>query len=192
MTDRYDVNDEQLAAARREVEQMLEGSGVSLSDRELWEEPVDLDFDVAAAHAAPRLRRARRWSVVAGIAAVLGFVVLLAAVILLREPGPDWEVALIPTAEAPSASAVVAGWNQPGGTRLRLDVSGLEPAPDGYVYELWFTNQDRHISAGTFTRADDLEMWVGVRRGDFPRVWITLEPLDADPGPALTVLDVES
>lgn len=186
------VSDDQLAAARLEIENLLEGSGVSLSDRELWEEPVDLDLEVPVTPAVLSSRRRSPWLIRTGIAAVIGLVVLVAVLVTGREPGPEWEVALIPTEEAPTASAVVAGWSQPGGTRLRLDVRGLDPAPDGHIYELWFSNKDRHISAGTFSQADDLEMWVGVQRSDFPRVWITLEPLDADPGPALTVLDVES
>jgi hypothetical protein len=109
-----------------------------------------------------------------------------------REPAAVWSVDLAATDAAPAATATVLGWNGDAGTRLSVSVDGLEPAPEGFVYELWFSNKDRHISAGTFAEATELEMLVGIRRGDFPRIWITLEPLDADPGPGLTVLDTEA
>ncbi len=105
---------------------------------------------------------------------------------------PGWEVALEPTDLAPAASASVSGWNTDSGTRLAIEASGLDPAPAGFVYELWFSAEDQHVSAGTFAAVDDVTAWVGVRRGDFPRVWITLEALDGDPGPSRsTVLDTK-
>jgi hypothetical protein len=77
------------------------------------------------------------------------------------------------------ASGTVAGWNTESGTRMVLDIEGLDPAPPGFVYELWLSAGPRHISAGTFVEAgNDLELWAGVSRRDYPRVWVTLEPLD--------------
>lgn len=107
-----------------------------------------------------------------------------------REPAADWEVALPATAEAPGAVGVVSGWNEAGGTRVALDIEGLPTAPDGYVYEFWFTNGPIHISAGTFKAPENVELWVGVTRADFPRLWITLEPIDDDESPSgVNVMD---
>jgi len=73
-----------------------------------------------------------------------------------------------------------------------LEVWGLDPADDGSYYELWLTAPDgRHVSAGTFRDSGRFEVVAGVRRSDFPRIWVTLEPADDDPGPtSRTVLDL--
>ncbi len=123
------------------------------------------------------------------VAAAVVAVVAVGAIVATRQAAPDWEVALAGTDAAPGASAIARGWNEPSGTRMELDVSGLDPAPDGFVYELWLSEGPIHVSAGTFRSAEDVQLWVGVRRSDYPRVWITLEPIDDDPGPARNILD---
>jgi hypothetical protein len=75
---------------------------------------------------------------------------------------------------------------------MLLTVDGLERAPDGYVYEFWLSQGPLHISAGTFTASGEIELWSGVPRAAFPRLWVTLEPLDEDESPSgQTVLDTE-
>lgn len=158
-----------------------------LDDDGFWEPPPsDLEQRVVtliggAPEAAVRTPRRSRWwgrsTAWLGVAAVVVVVVAWAG---LRSPAADWEVTIPGTAEAPLASGVVQGWNEPGGTRLSLDIDGLPPAPSGYVYEFWFTSGPEHISAGTFSAAGTVDLWVGVRRADYPRLWITLEPLDGD------------
>lgn len=118
----------------------------------------------------------------AGVAAAA--IVVAVAWIGLRGPSPDWELAIPGTQDAPLATGVIQGWNETGGTRVVLDVQGLPAAPEGSVYELWFSKDELHISAGTFTEAGEVALWVGVSRGDFPRLWITLEPLDDDESPS--------
>jgi len=108
----------------------------------------------------------------------------------LQAPAPDWEVAVPGTELAPGASAVAKGWIGESGTRLVVAVEGLEPAPDGFVYEFWLSKGRLHNSAGTFTAGGELELRSGVSRAEFPRLWVTLEPLDEDEGPTThTVLD---
>jgi hypothetical protein len=119
--------------------------------------------------------------VASGAAAALVVAVAWAG---LQGQDPDWEVALPGTSEAPLAAGVVQGWNEPGGTRLVLDIEGLPPAPEGSVYEFWFSAGELHISAGTFKAPNEVELWVGVSRSEFPRLWITLEPLDDDESPS--------
>lgn len=92
---------------------------------------------------------------------------------------------------APQASARVSGWNMDYGTKMMIEVAGLDPTgPDAY-YEIWLTAPDgRHVSAGTFRMSGRFEVMAGVRRSEFPRIWITLEPADDDPAPnPQTVLD---
>lgn len=190
MTDQFD--DAQLEEARARLERLLAEDGVALSDPELWENPTEFESSLERIVPPAGTGGGRRWWLAGGIAAALGVVVLVAVAVLTADRGPDWEVTLSPTELAPQASARVLGWNTDGGTRLYVELDGLDPAPEGFVYEMWFTKDDRHISAGTFTGGDGVELSVGVRRGDFPRLWITLEPLDADPGPFETVLDTEA
>src|SRR5690606_28193477 len=104
---------------------------------------------------------------------------------------PDWAMDLEAMPAAPGASARVRGWNMDHGTRMVFEVDGLDPTgPDAY-YEIWLTAPDgRHVSAGTFRMSGRFEVMAGVRRSDFPRIWITRERADDDPGPfSETVFD---
>jgi hypothetical protein len=66
-----------------------------------------------------------------------------------------------------------------------LDIRGIEDAPSGSYYEIWMTAPDgRHISAGTFSGSGRVTAFAGVRRADYPRIWITLETADDDLGPS--------
>ncbi len=177
--------------ACRAEQRHLAGAAEQLIDPDVWVEPrpnlVEEVVVAVGAAGSPLSRRLIRW-----VAAAAAVIVVAAAGFAYRAltPGPDWTVALQPTERAPGAAASVRGWNTESGTRLAIEASGLDPAPEGFVYELWFSFEDRHVSAGTFAAVDDVSGWVGVRRGDFPRVWITLEALDSDAGPSrTTVLD---
>jgi hypothetical protein len=186
-------SDDDVAAARDTVERLLAGSGVDLSDPSLWEPAADLEAEVMASALAKNdmaaARTRGRW-LLAAAAAVVAVVAIGAIVYGAIRSTPDWSVTLAATDLAPDATASIEGWNETSGTRVRLDIDGLPPAPDGFFYELWFSEGPRHISAGTFRAADGVEMWTAVRRSDFPRLWITLEPIDDDESPSPnTVLD---
>jgi Anti-sigma-K factor rskA len=121
-------------------------------------------------------RRSWGWLGWAAVAAVIVGV----SIPVIRSNAPDWEVTLAGTGPSPQATATVAGWATDSGTRMRIDAEDLPPAPEGWVYELWLSRGDVHLSAGSFTAADGVDLWTGVSRRDFPRVWVTLEPVDAD------------
>lgn len=188
------IEDADLSAARDAAAARLAGAGLSLDEAALWVEPSgDLEDSIMAAIAdepiarvVPLRRRPLRWLVPA--AAVAAAAVAFAVV---ARPAPaDWTVALGPAESFPAASATVSGWNEPSGTRVQVDIDGLDAAPDGFVYELWFSNGDVHISAGTFhSTGSDVTLWAGVDRRQFPRVWITLEAIDEDESPGTNVLD---
>jgi hypothetical protein len=167
-----------------------------IADPDTWEEPsADLgDRVVAAVMSEATLHRRggpRRRPVLAAAAAAAFVLVGFVAVVLVFGEDPDWTVEIAGTPLAPDAGGTVLGWNAESGTRMILELTGLDPAPPGEIYELWLSEGSRHVSAGTFVEAgDDLELWAGVTRRDYPRIWITLEPLDDDPGPSShTVLD---
>jgi len=70
------------------------------------------------------------------------------------------------------------------------DIAGLDLAPAGSFHEFWLSSGPVHISAGTFHTGGQIELWSGVARSDYPRLWVTLEPIDDDESPSpVTVLD---
>lgn len=167
-----------------------EALGRRLRDPLLWEDPpaglVDSILEEATG-AAYQPTPARPWWLV-GVAAALVVVVLGVGALLNR---PDWTVELAGGEAAPLARGVVSGWVSDGETRMVFEMENLEDAPDGSFYEVWLTSPDgRHVSAGTFRYPGRVEVVAGVRRSEFPRIWITLEPADDDTAPhPATVLD---
>ena len=165
-----------------------EALGGHLRNPLLWEEPgPELEDRVLAAlgsETAVSARHGWRWL---GIAASIA-VILIA--VLSVSGRPDWKVELEAGPMGPEATAAVLGWNERTGTRMVLDVGGLPELEAGF-YEIWMTAPDgAHVSAGSFTASGRVEVSVGVRRADFPRIWVTIEPADGDPLPTpKTVLD---
>ena len=171
----------------------LDAARAGLSDPAIWEEPSPqlAGRIVGLIGAEPSEGVASTWRRRLGWLAVAAAVVIVAAVgvvNLLR--APDWVVEMPGTSLQPTAQATVAGWNTDAGTRLQLEISGLGDAPAGHVYELWLSQEGDHVSAGTFRSGGEVELWVGVSRRDYPRLWVTLEEIGPYAGPSsATVLD---
>ncbi len=139
------------------------------------ESGVDLDDNVV-----PLRRRSRQWIIV-GIAAVAVFFAALGfAVGQLDSPSSDdFEIAMAGTDLAPTATATAAIKATGLGLRIRLDISGLEPAPNGSYYQAWIRNADGGaVTAGTFhMRGGDgeIELWTGVLMDEYPIITVTLQ-----------------
>jgi hypothetical protein len=93
------------------------------------------------------------------------------------------EVALAGVGQAPAASAVAQIEARENGSWIKLDVTGLDPAPAGFVYEAWLVRDEprTRITAGTFHMRGgdgDLILWSGVLLDDFPTVTVTLESVE--------------
>jgi len=173
-----------------------------LGSDSLWAEPPEgLEDSIVAAitgarPAGPETRGMSgggRWSsrsLTAIFGSAAAVIILLVGVfaVVSRTPAPDWEAAMVGTDVAPLATGVVAGWNTDAGTRVLLEAADLGPAPDGFVYQLWFSKGSKALSAGTFVDPSHVELNVGAARKDYPDVWIALHPTTAgggDAGPAL-------
>ena len=160
-----------------------------LGEPAVWETPASelrshvVSAVVSAAHPTRTSRwSGGRWWMAGGAAALVIAVVATSLVVINRRAdGADWELALYTKAVTPGAVVEVQGWNTDTGTHLRVDVDGLPPAGPHEYYAIWMTSVDgQHVPAGTFTESGRIEAWSGVRRSDFPRIWITLEPDDGD------------
>ena len=183
----------------RAVRRPLEAMDAGLRDPLLWVEPapalegVVVDV-ITSGSGAPR--SGRRRGLVAALAGAAAVTIALVGAgglwLVLHSPGPDWEVTLEGSHWGAANVATVSGWRTASGTRVVIAGDGLDEAPPGFAYELWFSRGGTHVSAGTFTTLDEpVEMTVGVARRDYPRLWVTLEPIDADPSPSSSVvLDV--
>jgi hypothetical protein len=72
-----------------------------------------------------------------------------------------------------------AGW------WIRLDVTGLPPAPHGSYYQGWVWSDDGEgVSIGTFHLRGEpmpIVLWSGVPLADYPSIWVTLESEDDGP-----------
>lgn len=153
------------------------------------QEPAAPAAPAAAADAAGTPPRRRWWMMVAAV--IVAFLVGM-GVMTARMNRPDWEVAMPGTELAPDAMATVQGWRVNEGTRLVMTVEGLDPAPPGHHYEFWLSNEEEHISAGTFVAGNRVEMTSAVGRRNYPRLWVTIEAADGDSSPSwVTVLDTK-
>lgn len=188
--DRETPSDEMLDAARSRVESMLGEHGLSLDDPGLWLQPErGLSGQMLSEAEAPAVaakQRLPRWAPLLAIAAVV--VAVLGVTWFAVRDQPDWSVDLGPTEAYPAAAATIDGWNVGTGTRMLLTMEGVEPAPEGFFYEMWMSEGPVHISAGTFTETDAIELRAAVPRRDYPRLWVTLEPIDDDESPTRVVV----
>jgi hypothetical protein len=65
------------------------------------------------------------------------------------------------------------------GFEIKLDISGLPPAPAGSYYQGWLRNKDRDaVTIGTFhgrEGTDDIILWSGVDIADYPTLTVTIQ-----------------
>lgn len=175
------------AASHRDA--LRDGATWEIPPERLQEQVVSLIAGASSVGFSGSRRRHLRSLAIA--AALLLATVAVAGVI--RNSPPDWEISMPGTDLAPAATSTVSGWNTAAGTRMVLQIDGLGTAPPGHVYELWLSRGPIHVSAGTFTDEGSIELTTGVARAEFPRLWVTIEPLDRDQSPSgRTVLDTGS
>lgn len=133
----------------------------------------------AAAPQRPRRSVHHRWWLAA--AATLIAVLAVGVVVLLpdRDGGDDVALAIEGTELAPGARADATVDVLSAGVAIRLDVSGLAPAPPGTYYQGWVRSEaGEMVSIGTFhLRGGDgrVTLWSGVPIDDYPTLTVTLQ-----------------
>ena len=165
-----------------------------LSTDATWAEPPPQVADgllaALAVEAAPmpavNEQRSGRWALVlAGAGSLVAIAALvLGSVSVIQDEG-DNVVAMSGTElEAAALGEAAFGPNE-AGWWIRLDVTGLPPAPEGSYYEGWVWSDDGEgVSIGTFhLRGEDMPivLWSGVPLADYPSIWVTLESEDDGP-----------
>ena len=82
------------------------------------------------------------------------------------------------------------GWNEFQRHQAAFPDRGLDEAPAGSIYECGSAHRPFTYRRGSFTSSGKIDMWTGISRRDYPRVWITLELIDEDESPSgHTVMD---
>lgn len=190
--DEHEGDEEQVAEPSAAVARLL-------ADESLWSDPPeDLEESIVNAIRAERVaqpapdatapgsaagrvgrRVHRRWWQAA--AAALVAVVAAGVLVLLPDGETEDQVALgiDGTELAPGASAAAVVDELANGVAIRLEIVGLEPAPDGAYYQGWVRSEDGElVSIGTFhQRGGDgpVTLWSGVPLADYPTLTVTLQ-----------------
>jgi hypothetical protein len=149
------------------------------------------EAEPAPVRAAPRRARRRAGGgsalTLIAVAAALALIVVVAAGALRGISDRSGEQALAlkpPTGAAPPLAPDATGDaridERGDGTRIRLDVRGLPPAPPGSYYEAWMRKSPQvGVSAGTFHLREGghetIELWSGVSPADYPLFTITIQ-----------------
>ncbi len=183
---------------------VLDALGPSLRDRAVWSEPpASLGDSIVAAIAAERVtspappatadldvqRRRRRPGRWLGAVATAALALAIGAGLLLTREGdeqPGDQLAITGTDLAPDASATAVVDDTGAGVAIRLDLRGLEPAPEGQYYQGWLRNAEGElVSIGTFHMRDGdatITLWAGVEVKDYPTLTVTLQTEDEGTG----------
>jgi hypothetical protein len=202
-TDRIDDPDEDRAIAA-----FLDAVAPTLRDEAVWAEPpAGLADSIIATIAAERsvaprppvvampsaqprtsarTRRSRTtWWV--GAAAAAAVAALAVGVVTTRGDGESdvEQFAIGGTELAPAASATAELTDLPNGVAIALDISDLEPAPEGHYYQGWVRSDDGEtVTIGTFhMRGGDgtVTLWSGVDVAEYPTLTVTLQEEGAGP-----------
>ena len=127
-----------------------------------------------------------RWALVlAGAGGLVAIAALVLGSMNVIQDDGDNVVAMSGTElEAAALGEAAFGPNE-AGWWIRLDVTGLPPAPEGSYYEGWVWSDDGEgVSIGTFhLRGEDMPivLWSGVPLAEYPSIWVTLENEDDGP-----------
>lgn len=121
-----------------------------------------------------------RWPVIAAtvgaIAAVIALVFSTVSVL-----NADTEIVLAMSGTELELGATGQALARPTGSGwwIRLELSGLPPAPEGSFYQGWVWSDDgQGVSIGTFHLRGGEEpvvLWSGVELSAYPSIWVTLQ-----------------
>lgn len=172
--------------------------GEILSETSVWADPPGhiapaLMAEITGGEVIPlpanTSKRAARWlwpsvAALAGAAAVLLFFVFGPVGDQSDVSGLVFAVAGDGVTGQAEVGPAEAGW------WIRLNLAGLDPAPEGSYYEGWVSNGTDLVSVGTFHMRDGdyVALWSGVPLTDYPELWVTREAVADGPAPSEDVV----
>jgi anti-sigma-K factor RskA len=182
------------AACRIRVAELEERVGLLALAAPPASPPADLKVRVTArvAEEAAREVRRRRWTLPAWAAAAAVVAVIIGSYALVqvdrlrtnlesfaRAVPVEQTVVLTGTGDAPLASGRMLVARETGGTRLTLQVQGLQPLAAGQVYQLWLIKDGKRTNGGVFvvdaTGKGGLATWLP-EKAEWDSCGVTLEP----------------
>ena len=123
--------------------------------------------------------------VAAAVGSVAAVVALVFSTMSVLEADKEIVVAMTGTEIERGAGGQAAVGPSGSGWWIRLDATGLPPAPEGSFYEGWvWSDEGDGVSIGTFhLRGGDtpVTLWSGVEMAEYPSIWVTLEQEDDGP-----------
>ncbi len=145
------------------------------------------DWVLARARNEARQRPAGRWRIWLPVAAAMLVVAVLGFGVLRMVSDTSDGLALRATSAAPQAGGELRGERVGDNFRVELEAWGLPEPSGGEYYEMWYAKEGGgRISCGTFTVQPEghttVSMSAPASSVAYPRVEITLEPDDGDPG----------
>jgi hypothetical protein len=166
-----------------------------LADEATWAEPPPQVVDALLAAVAregsspiedPAAVGRVRWPVIAAaVGSVAAVVALVFSTMSVLDADNETVVAMTGTELELGAGGQAAVRPTGSGWWIRLDATGLAPAPEGTFYEGWVWSDDGEgVSIGTFhLRGGDAPviLWSGVEMADYPSILVTLEQEDEGP-----------
>lgn len=92
---------------------------------------------------------------------------------------------------APKAQATAEVVSLAAGVAIKLNISGLPPAPPGTYYSAWLMGSSGTVPAGSFHWREGgipVGLWSGVEPADYPVFFVTLQDESDDPTPTNEVV----
>ena len=141
----------------------------------------------------PSLSSRVRWPVMAAaLGSIAAVIALVFSTISVLNADTDIVLAMSGTELEQGAAGRALVRPTGSGWWIRLELSGLPPAPEGSFYQGWVWSDDgQGVSIGTFHLRGGEEpviLWSGVELAAYPSIWVTLQ--DEDGGPEASDLVV--
>ena len=173
-------------ACRDDLDDVLQAHGILRAAVD--SPPPELkDWVLSRARNEARHRPTNRRMLWVPVAAALLVVAVLGFGLLRTVSGPSDGLALTATSAAPQAGGELRGEQVGDNFRVELEAWGLPEPSGGEYYEMWYAKEGGgRISCGTFSAKPDgrttVNMSAPASAVAYPKVEITLEPDDGNPG----------